>query len=233
MGIGIEEDIWHIHGKLKDRLESHVVNKRAKDGFVFILDNCIESIHPKTQEKIVSPSEIWSLLRDDEVKNSLHNIVGDQLSYLYLNARTRSLQVQYCAPFNRAILEFLGVKHARDTSGVEKEIEFPCLIYFKYDDSRASDFSYRKLTSADNKYLIFHELAESLKTFTHRLNNIELAETSTTSKSPMLELVVNGNWEELQEKIWDKTREKLLDKTVEYSLTAAPAAFVALSTIFK
>lgn len=232
MGIGIEADIWHIQDHIKDRLEAHKSNQRAKDGFVFILDNCIEKPASKAQEKIVSPSELWSLLRDEEVKNLLRNIVGDQLSYLYLNARTRSLQVQYCASFNQAILEFLGAKHVKDMSGAEKEIEFPCLIYFKYENNRATDFSYQKLIEINNKYLIFYELAENLKGLIQKLNNSKLAE-APASKSPILELVVNGDWKGVRETVFDKMREKLLDKTVEYSLTATPAAFVALSNIFK
>lgn len=232
MGYGIEKDIWSIQDKIRDRLESHKINQRAKDGFVFILDNCIEKIDRKTQEKKVAPSELRALFKDDEVKSLLHNIVKDEISYLYLNTKSTDDHIQYCASFNQTIIDFLGIKYALDKNGSEKEIEFPCLIYFKYENNQCSDFLYQKLVDTDNKYLIFYELATNLQAFINKLNDSKSTE-SQTSKSPILKLFTEHKWKEIKENILDKTKDKLLEKTVEYSVAAAPAAFIALSTIFK
>lgn len=232
MGIAIENDIWNIQDKMRDRLESHKINERAKDGFVFILDNCIEKIHPKTQEKLVAPSELRTLFKDDEVKNLLHNIIKDEISYLYLNTKSTKDHIQYCASFNQTIIDFLGIKYALDINENQREIEFPCLIYFKYENNQCSDFLYQKLVATDNKYLIFYELATNLKAFVNKLHDHKSAGISE-SKFPTLKLFTVNKWKEIQENILDRTKDKLLEKTVEYSLAAAPVAFVALSTIFK
>ncbi len=229
MGIGIEKDIWSIQDKIRERVESHKINQRARDGFVFILDKNIEKIHPKTEEKSVHPSEMWALFKDDEVKNLLHNIVGDQISYLYLSTKSSKDHVQYSASFNKTILEFLGTKYAEDTNGGEKEIEYPCLIYFKYENNQCSDFLYQKLVDTDNQYLIFYELATNLKALINKLHDSKSIE-SQTSRSPILKLITDHK---LKEKILDKINEKLLEKTIEYSVAAAPAAYVAVSTFFR
>jgi len=231
MGLGIETDIWDIQEKLRDQLESHKNNLRAKGGFVFILDNCIEKINLKTQERSVAPSKIWDLFKDNEVKNLLHNIVSDQITYLYLNTKSKKDQVKYCASFNKTILDFLGTNYAVDENGNKKEIEFPCLIYFKYEGDECTNFLYKKLIHTDNANLIFHELENNLKTFIDGLHDPKSLDINNP-KLPMLKLITNFKWKEIKEKILDKTKDHLLDRTIEYSAAAAPLAFVALSTIF-
>jgi len=230
MSIGIETDIWNIQDKIRDRLESHKDNQRARDGFIFILDNCIEKIHPKTHEKSVTASKLWELFKDDEAKNLLHNIVSDQITYLYLHTKSKKDQINYCASFNKTILDFLGINNAEDKDGKKREIEFPCLIYFKYENNECTNFLYQKLIHTDNASLIFYELATSLKVFIDTLHDPKSLETHN-SKSPILKLITACKWKEVKEKIVDKTKDHLLDKTVEYSMAAAPVAFVALSTI--
>jgi hypothetical protein len=228
-GISVEVDILRLEGKIRDRLDSHKINQRAKDGFVFILDNCIEKIDGKTQEKKVIPSKLRNLLDDDEVKSLLHNIVKDEITYLYLHTENSKDHIQYCASFNQTIIDFLGIKYALDKNGSEKEIEFPCLIYFKYENNQCSDFLYRKLVDTENEYLIFYELASSLEEFVNILHDSQILETPGI-KSPILKLISEYKWKDIREKI----QESLLTKTIEYAaLTAAPAAFVALSTVFK
>jgi hypothetical protein len=104
--------------------------------------------------------------------------------------------------------------------------------YFKYENNQCSDFLYQKLVATDNKYLIFYELVTNLKAFVNKLHDHKSAGISE-SKSPTLKLFTVHKWKEIQENILDRTKDKLLEKTVEYSLAAAPVAFVALSTIFK
>jgi hypothetical protein len=231
MGLGIENDIWEIQDKLRDQLESHKNNLRAKGGFVFVLDNCIERINQKTQEKTVTPSRLWDLFKDDEVKNLLHKIVSDQITYLYLNTKSKKDQVKYCASFNKTILDFLGTNYVVDENGNKKEIEFPCLIYFKYEGDECTNFLYKKLIHTDNANLIFHELENNLKTFIDGLHDPKSLDINNP-KLPMLKLITNFKWKEIKEKILDKTKDHLLDRTIEYSAAAAPLAFVALSTIF-
>ena len=232
MGIGIEDDVWNMQDKIRDRIESHKINERAKNGFVFILDNLIETVQPKTQEKRVTPSQLRTLFQDDEVKNLLNNIVKDEISYLYFNTSKSANHIKYCASFNQTIIDFLGIKYSLDANGAEKEIEFPCLIYFKYENNQCSDFLYKKLVYTDNQHLIFYELASNIKAFVNKLHDYKSVDVSE-SKSPTLKLFTEHKWNEIQEKILNKTKDTLLEKTVEYSLAAAPAAFVALSTIFK
>ncbi len=231
MGIGIETDIWDIQKKLRDQLESHKNDLRAKGGFVFILDNCIEDVNLKTQERSVAPSKLWNLFKDEEVKNLLHNIVSDQITYLYLNTKSKKDQVKYCASFNKTILDFLGTNYVEDGDGNQREIEFPCLIYFKYEGNECTNFLYRKLIHTGNANLIFYELATNLKTFILNPNNANVPD-GHAKKSPILKLITERKWSEIKEKLLDETKNQLLTKTVDYSLAAAPAAFIALSTIF-
>ena len=51
MGIGIEDDVWNMQDKIRDRIESHKINERAKNGFVFILDNLIETVHLRRKKR--------------------------------------------------------------------------------------------------------------------------------------------------------------------------------------
>jgi hypothetical protein len=74
-------------------------------------------------------------------------------------------------------------------------------------------------------------LATNLKTFIDGLHDPKSLDINN-QKSPMLKLITNSKWKEIKEKILDKTKDHLLDKTIEYAETAAPLAFVTLSTIF-
>lgn len=231
MGLGIETNIWDIQKKISAQLECHKNDLRAKSGFVFILDNCIEKVNLKTQEKSVAPSKLWDLFKDDEVKNLLHNIVNDQITYLYLNSKSKKDQVTYCAAFNKTILDFLGTNYAEDANGNKREIEFPCLVFFKYEGNECTNLLYRKLIHTDNPNLIFYELASNLKAFILSLEHSNIPDDHS-HKSPMLKLITERKWGEIKEKLLDESKNQLLTKTVDYSLAAVPAAFIALSTIF-
>jgi hypothetical protein len=123
----------------------------------------------------------------------------------------------------------LGTEYAEDINGAKKEIEYPCLIYFKYENNQCSDFLYQKLVDTDNQYLIFYELTTNLKALISKLHDSKSIEFQT-SKSPILKLITDHKW---KEKILDKINEKLLEKTIEYAAAAAPAAYVTVSTLLK
>jgi hypothetical protein len=74
-------------------------------------------------------------------------------------------------------------------------------------------------------------LVSSLEGFIKIIHDPKLLEVNH-SKSPILRLITNHKWKEIQENILDETKDHLLKKTVEQALLAGGVACISLTSIF-